>query len=237
MALQLNPVLQIKNGGIECLLLGGDIPSTRASQGAAIDVTAFSNRVKKNARSLKGWVKQSNVQAYRLYDADLPDFSVAIDIYNADEKHCVVQEYKAPRTVNIAVAADRLAGVMDCLPGLLDIPPQNVHLRLRERQGGTAQYTKSDSTQSVVSTVEEYGARYEVNFTDYLDTGLFPQRSLRCWEALGIVSLLICQKPIVTGLSVILTITTLILNATKWFARMSWGGSIAMPLRVMNHLI
>ena len=173
MSLQLNPVLEIKNGGIDCLLLGGDIPSTRAPQGTPIDVTAFSNRVKKNARSLKGWVKQSNVQAYRLYDADLPDFSVAIDIYNADDKHCLVQEYKAPRTVNIAVAADRLAGVMDCLPALLDIPPQNVHLRLRERQGGTAQYTKSDSTQSVVSTVEEYGARYEVNFTDYLDTGLF----------------------------------------------------------------
>lgn len=173
MALQLNPVLEIKNGGIDCLLLGGDIPSTRTPQGVAIDVTAFSNRVKKNVRSLKGWVKQSGIQAYRLYDADLPDFSVAIDIYHAHEKHCLVQEYKAPRTVNIAVAADRLAAVMACLPKLLDIPSRNVHLRLRERQGGTAQYTKTDSTQSVVSVVEEFGARYEVNFTDYLDTGLF----------------------------------------------------------------
>ena len=173
MALQLNPVLEIKNGGMDCVLLGGDIPSTRAPQDGAIDVTAFSNRVKKNARSLKGWVKQSDLQAYRLYDADLPDFSVAIDIYNADDKHCLVQEYKAPRTVNIAVAADRLAAIMACLPALLDIPPQNVHLRLRERQGGTSQYNKTDSTQSVVSAVEEYGARYEVNFTDYLDTGLF----------------------------------------------------------------
>ncbi len=173
MNLQLNPVLELKNGGIDCLLLGGDIPSTRVEQGNAIDVSAFSNRVRKNSRSLKGWLKQSGVQAYRLYDADLPDFAVAIDVYHCDEKHCVVQEYKAPRTVNIAVAADRLAAVMGCLPDILEIPPNNIHLRLRERQGGKAQYTKSGNTTSLVSHVEELGARFEVNFTDYLDSGLF----------------------------------------------------------------
>ena len=214
--LPLSVVLQTKNGGIDCVLLKGEIPSSvrahaptdvhdasgnddadlpsdasaehpqaglyrRETPTAApadrsaltVDATAFINRVRKNQRALKGWIKQQGINAYRVYDADLPDFAVAIDIYNAEQSHCVVQEYQAPASVNMAMAQARLDKVMTSLPAVLDIDPAHVHLKVRQIKSGNEQYEKLSSTASAVVHVQELGARFELNLSDYLDTGLF----------------------------------------------------------------
>ncbi len=138
-----------------------------------VDATPFANRLKKNLRALKGWKKQADIKAYRVYDSDLPEFAVAIDLFESDRLHCVVQEYQAPSTVNMAMAEARLEALMAVLPETLNVEPDCVHLKVREVKTGTQQYERMQSASSRVSLVEEFGAQLEVNFTDYLDTGLF----------------------------------------------------------------
>ena len=143
---------------------------------AAIDLEPFANRLRKNARSLRGWARQGGIDAWRVYDADLPEFAVAIDRYDTEDgaRHVVVQEYRAPASVNAALAAARLDAVVDALPALLDTTPERVHVKVRERQSGTRQYERHDAgAASVRAVLEERGCRWTLNFSDYLDTGLF----------------------------------------------------------------
>lgn len=208
--LPLSAGLQVKNGGIDCVLLIGSVPksgfrkqavdhaffdtedidsnhpqaslyrsqqvSTQARRSTGeieIDTTDFFNRLKKNEKGLKGWLRQNDIHAYRLYDSDLPEFAVAIDIYRGDTSHCVVQEYQAPATVNVAMAQARLEAIMRVVPEFLGISPEQVHLKVREVQTGLQQYEKQDNEGSEIAIIQEFGAALEVNFTDYLDTGLF----------------------------------------------------------------
>jgi 23S rRNA (guanine2445-N2)-methyltransferase / 23S rRNA (guanine2069-N7)-methyltransferase len=129
----------------------------------------FANRVKKNRRKLKSWLKKESITAYRIYDQDLPDFAVAVDIYN---EHVHVQEYQAPKTVDPQKAEKRLRAVLDALPMVLNIPPNQVFLKVRQKQKGAFQYKKQASRKEF-QQVSEYGCRFLVNLTDYLDTGLF----------------------------------------------------------------
>ena len=139
----------------------------------AVDATPFVNRLRKNRKALKGWLKQNGIKAYRLYDSDLPEFAVAIDVFHADETYCVVQEYQAPATVNAAMAQARLNALMVALPGALDIARQHIHLKVRQVKSGTEQYEKLASTGSATLSLEESGVSFELNLSDYLDTGLF----------------------------------------------------------------
>ena len=149
--------------------------TSAATQAAmAIDPGPFVNRLKKNQRALKGWLKQNKISAYRLYDSDLPEFAVAIDVFYADNAvHCVVQEYQAPQTVNAAMAEARLEAVMLALPDALGAEAENIHLKIRQVKSGNAQYEKHAAKRSANITVEESGALLELNLSDYLDTGLF----------------------------------------------------------------
>ncbi|MBF0279107.1 MAG: bifunctional 23S rRNA (guanine(2069)-N(7))-methyltransferase RlmK/23S rRNA (guanine(2445)-N(2))-methyltransferase RlmL [SAR324 cluster bacterium] len=129
----------------------------------------FANRIKKNRRKLKSWLKRESISAYRIYDQDLPEFAVAIDIY---EQWVHVQEYEAPSTVNPQKAQERLQALMDALPLVLEFPPENIFLKVRRKQKGAFQYEKYGTDQKLFP-VREYGCQFLVNFTDYLDTGLF----------------------------------------------------------------
>jgi len=112
------------------------------------------------------------VHAYRIYDADLPEFAMAIDVYDCDARYVVVQEYEAPATVNVAMADQRREAVIAALPELLEVTASRVYLKLRKQQEGTTQYTRQDDSR-VLAILDEQGCRYELNFSDYLDTGLF----------------------------------------------------------------
>lgn len=130
---------------------------------------AFVNRIKKNVKQLEKWAKKERIDSYRLYDADLPEYNVAIDKY---VDYVVIQEYSAPATIPEAVTKRRISDVLLALPSALGIHPDRVTLKTRERQKGTSQYQKLDERKVEVIT-EEYGARFKLNLTGYLDTGLF----------------------------------------------------------------
>jgi 23S rRNA (guanine2445-N2)-methyltransferase / 23S rRNA (guanine2069-N7)-methyltransferase len=140
-----------------------------------IDTSSFINRLQKNKKRLASWLRQNNVSCYRLYDADLPDFAVAIDIYQDEDSHNLwvnVQEYEPPKNIDPIKANQRLTAALQAIGQFLSIPQDHLFLKIRRKQKQLDQYEKlTDNRQ--FHTVTENGCRLQVNFTDYLDTGLF----------------------------------------------------------------
>lgn len=129
----------------------------------------FANRLKKNLKNLGKWARQQEISCYRVYDADMPEFAVAIDLYD-DWAH--VQEYQAPESISEDKARSRLQDVLVALPEVLGIPASHVVLKQRLRQSGSKQYQRMDRKGEFL-TVREGQVRLLVNLTDYLDTGVF----------------------------------------------------------------
>lgn len=137
----------------------------RLSEGARM----FANRLQKNLKQLGKWARREHIDCYRLYDADMPEYALAVDLYQ-DWVH--VQEYAAPRSVDPDKAQARLLDALAAIPQALGIAPQRVVLKRRERQSGTRQYERQ-ATEGRFQEVSEGGVKLLVNLTDYLDTGLF----------------------------------------------------------------
>lgn len=130
---------------------------------------AFANRLAKNRKQLAPWAAREQISCYRVYDQDIPDYAVAVDVYG---EHAHVQEYAAPKEIEAERAESRLRDVMAVVPEVLGIPREQVHLKIRERSRGGSQYGKQAATGKLLE-VREGPARFFVNLTDYLDTGLF----------------------------------------------------------------
>ncbi|MCL2526745.1 MAG: class I SAM-dependent methyltransferase, partial [Coriobacteriia bacterium] len=162
-----------------------DAGSLHAEQGtatAAIDSTEFRNRLTKMAKHRAKWARRAGVSCYRVYDADLPDFKVAIDLYQGaaqtrDEgkKWLHIAEYRAPKEVDEATAHARLAEVLRIAPEVLDVRTQDVFLKRREQAKGGSQYQQSsDSKKSPgYHIINEGGLKFEVDLASKLDTGIF----------------------------------------------------------------
>lgn len=129
----------------------------------------FANRLRKNLKKLDKWAKQQGIECYRLYDADLPEYNVAVDRYGSK---VVVQEHAPPKTVDAQKARQRLFDVINATLAVLELPSNQLILKTRERQKGKNQYEKL-AQKGEFLLVEEYNAKLWVNLTDYLDTGLF----------------------------------------------------------------
>jgi len=136
----------------------------------------FANRMRKNLKRLGKRFRKENITCFRVYDQDLPEYAVAVDIYG---KWVHVQEYRAPDTVDPEKAEARLGRVLAVVPEVLGVPEGNVFLKVRRRQRGKAQYSRQEN-HGVFHEVEENDCRFLVNFSDYIDTGLFlDQRKTR----------------------------------------------------------
>ncbi len=129
----------------------------------------FANRLKKNLKHLGKWARKNQIECYRLYDADLPDYAMAIDIYG---DHVHIQEYAPPPSIDAEKAVQRLNEAMQIIPAILHIPASHVVLKLRKKQRGTQQY-EAQAALNHRFIVTEAGLKFWVNLTDYLDTGLF----------------------------------------------------------------
>ena len=149
----------------------GVAPQTSSTAKPAVSENAqmFANRLAKNQKRLKKWLKQSGETCYRIYDADMPEYALAVDRYG-DRVH--VQEYAAPSSVNPAQAQKRLFDALEVLPEALGVDPSKIYVKRRERQTGAAQYQKREASGERFE-VQEGSARLWVNLRDYLDTGLF----------------------------------------------------------------
>lgn len=132
----------------------------------------LANRLQKNRKQLSRWLARENIHCYRLYDADMPEYALAIDVYEGDQRRVHVQEYAPPRSVDSAKARQRLREALGVILDSLQIDEQQLFFKVRQRQKGTAQYEKL-AEQRHFYPVTENGCRFWVNFEDYLDTGLF----------------------------------------------------------------
>lgn len=167
---------KFKNGPLDCQLALYNIDEKQLEKDAANPQanfaeqdSAFANRLKKNRKGLKGWLKSNQIDSYRLYDADIPEYNVAVDIYG---DYLVIQEYAAPKSIEAEKAAKRLQEVIYWAPKVLEIPTDKVVLKTRAKQKGSNQYQRVDKSKQSI-TVNEHGALFKVNLWDYLDTGLF----------------------------------------------------------------
>jgi 23S rRNA (guanine2445-N2)-methyltransferase / 23S rRNA (guanine2069-N7)-methyltransferase len=172
---------RVFNGTIECRLLRFDLNEASA-QRPAEEVRAdwsnrpgaqmFANRLRKNLQRLDPWAAREHIDCFRVYDADMPEYAFAIDLYGRDSRHVYVQEYAPPKSVNQESARERRREALAVLPEVLSVPLPQVHTRVRKPQKGADQYEKRDSA-AERHTVQEGGLKFWVNFRDYLDTGLF----------------------------------------------------------------
>lgn len=166
------------NGPLACELLnfevsdqwlirhGGLLQSKGAhSEGA----NAFRNRLKKNIKALKKWVRQEDLSAYRVYDADMPEYNVAVDRYG---EVVIVSEYAPPAEIAVARAEQRLQDVLLVVPEVMGIDPDRMALKRRRRQKGQDRYEPTEHRGELVP-VKEAGLRFLINPFDYLDVGLF----------------------------------------------------------------
>jgi 23S rRNA (guanine2445-N2)-methyltransferase / 23S rRNA (guanine2069-N7)-methyltransferase len=166
------------NGAIACELLVSEIG---AVQGSAREAKPLSpgaemvrNRILKNLRNLKKYLAREQVTCFRAYDADLPEYAAAIDVYrDVEEKtHLHVQEYAPPATVDADAARVRLRDLTRAASVALEVPRERIALKVRLRGKGGSKYGRFDERGEAV-IVQEGGLRFEVNLTEYLDTGLF----------------------------------------------------------------
>lgn len=145
----------------------------RVGEGAGFEVpegaVPLLNRLRKNGKHLRRWLEREGIQAYRLYDRDLPEFNVAVDIYG---DQALVQEFKAPASIDEDKARQRRQWAVTAVRAALGVHREQVHLRTRERQKGNRQYRKLDERGNYRPVIEGE-ARLLVNLSDYLDTGLF----------------------------------------------------------------
>jgi 23S rRNA (guanine2445-N2)-methyltransferase / 23S rRNA (guanine2069-N7)-methyltransferase len=165
---------KFKNGPLDCQLANYHVDEKQiagSNSNAEFDQknSAFANRLLKNKKHFKSWLKKEQIECYRLYDADIPEYNVAIDLYG---DHLVIHEYAAPATIDPSKASKRLQEVIYFAPKVLDIPTEKVVLKTRTKQKGSNQYQQLNQTRQAI-VVSEYGAKLKVNLWDYLDTGLF----------------------------------------------------------------
>ncbi|OOF61347.1 bifunctional 23S rRNA (guanine(2069)-N(7))-methyltransferase RlmK/23S rRNA (guanine(2445)-N(2))-methyltransferase RlmL [Rodentibacter pneumotropicus] len=174
-----NRQFKAKNGPLDCVQKNYQI-SARISEQSAVEnslefnrtsevAVDFANRLQKNIKKIEKWAKQQGLDAYRLYDADLPEYNLAVDRY-AD--HIVVQEYAAPKNIDENKARQRLLDAVTATLKVTGVETNKLILKVRQKQKGTNQYEKL-ANKGEYFYVNEYGVQLWVNLTDYLDTGLF----------------------------------------------------------------
>lgn len=180
------------NGAIACDLLICAIASheekARDRKPLSSGGEMVRNRLDKNLRRFKKWLARENVTCFRVYDADLPEYAAAIDVYHgtpagdaqtAPQTWLHVQEYAPPPTVDAQAARTRLRDLLHAAGEALQVPRDRIALKVRSRGKGGAKYGRL-AARGQALIVEEGGLRFEVNLTDYLDTGLFlDHRSVR----------------------------------------------------------
>ncbi|HEV7443858.1 MAG TPA: bifunctional 23S rRNA (guanine(2069)-N(7))-methyltransferase RlmK/23S rRNA (guanine(2445)-N(2))-methyltransferase RlmL, partial [Steroidobacteraceae bacterium] len=189
------------NGALECRLLRLKVDaqserepgrfakpdaSLRESPGARM----FANRLSKNFKRLQTWASRADVSCFRVYDADMPEYAFAIDLYRTLEPDLTwlyVQEYAAPSEIELDAVRRRRNEALSVLSEVTGVPEERIRVRTRRRTKRGEQYRKVDE-QANFHVVMEGGLKFRVNFDDYLDTGLFLDHRLtraRLREAAG----------------------------------------------------
>ncbi|MBI0133128.1 class I SAM-dependent methyltransferase [Snodgrassella sp. W8132] len=133
------------------------------------DIGAFVNRMGKNIKHLRKWAQRQDIEAWRMYDRDIPQYPFAADIY-ADHVH--LQEYDTGWLMHKTDYEKWLAEVVEAVLFVTGLPKEHIHVKKRQRQKGKDQYEKTGVT-GTDFVIHEHGRAFWVNLDKYLDTGLF----------------------------------------------------------------
>jgi len=162
------------NGALECKLYCLDISPQNSHKNTEETLVSGNaqmlyNRLVKNQSHLKKWAKKNEISCYRLYDADLPEYAFAMDVYN---NYIVLQEYAAPASIPQSKVQQRALEVSHMVHSALGFDKDKIINKVRQPQKGKEQYNKlADKHRRMVVT--EGKTKLLVNLYDYLDTGLF----------------------------------------------------------------
>jgi len=174
----------VRNGPIDCLFAqfatatADDVPVAGLPVAVVDDPLAvpLQNRLRKNAKHLQRWAQRNDISCYRVYDADLPEFAFSLDRYHSDVTAGLewfhLQEYQAPATIDVDVAARRIELAQRVVSEVFALSPDRLFSKTRSRQRGAAQYQKQDNRGEFFQ-VREGAAALLINLSDYLDSGLF----------------------------------------------------------------
>jgi 23S rRNA (guanine2445-N2)-methyltransferase / 23S rRNA (guanine2069-N7)-methyltransferase len=162
------------NGPVECSLAIYAIKERETEEPLSPGAEMAANRMRKNMKQLRKWLRAEGVTCYRLYDADMPEYSAAVDIYESSDNLLWVhlQEYAPPASIDPKAAARRLAELVDAVSAATGVPVDRISVKQRSRQKGKEQYRKMGEKHHQIEVFEN-GLRFLVNLHDYLDTGLF----------------------------------------------------------------
>ena len=133
------------------------------------NISDFINRLGKNVKHQLKWAKRQNIEAWRIYDKDIPQYPFAIDVYG---EHIHLQEYDTGWLMHPDDYQKWLDDVREAVQFVTGFERHNIHLKQRSRQKGTAQYEKTGALGEDF-IVYEHGRQFWVNLDKYLDTGLF----------------------------------------------------------------
>lgn len=164
--------LPARNGALPIWMLSGRVvaPQQEDTDTEALQhAEMFANRVRKNQQRLGRWARRNGLEAYRIYDRDLPEYALVVDRY-ADA--ACVQEIAPPASIDPVMAERRRRAALTLLPGALGIEPEAMYFRERRRQSPETQYGVQERRRET-AWVSEGDARFQVNLSDYLDTGLY----------------------------------------------------------------
>lgn len=138
-------------------------------------VQQFAGRLRKMVKARRKWARKNDIHAYRVYDADLPDYAVAVDVFEeakTEKQYVLVTEYQAPSEIDPQKAYRRFKDACAVTAALLEVEEGAFFTRVRRQDRGGSQYRK-DTHDSHIVLVEEAGHPFELDLSGYLDTGLF----------------------------------------------------------------
>lgn len=129
----------------------------------------FSNRLTRMSKHWKKWARRRGITCFRIYDRDIPQVPLVIDLY---ENNCLVSEYINSYPMSEEERESERNTIRNLIIEILQLAPENLFWKTRERKKGNLQYEKLD-TQEKSIRANEGGLKFKVNLSDYLDTGLF----------------------------------------------------------------
>ncbi|MCP4041512.1 MAG: bifunctional 23S rRNA (guanine(2069)-N(7))-methyltransferase RlmK/23S rRNA (guanine(2445)-N(2))-methyltransferase RlmL, partial [Gammaproteobacteria bacterium] len=192
MTLGSGPATTLYNGALECRLFDFQIPAKQSPESPNHGVKSVPepgeqplsdgssmliNRLRKNLKHTGRWARRNGISCYRLYDSDLPEYPMAVDVYSGTKTWVHVQEYAAPRSVDESRVEQRSREALVAIKQVLEVPGEQLFHKIRRKQKGRDQYEKLGK-EGIFHEVREGECRLLVNFTDYLDTGLFPDHRI-----------------------------------------------------------
>ena len=132
---------------------------------------ALKNRLQKNLKKLKTYLDKNQLESYRIYNKDIPEYPYLIDIYK--DKAVIYEQGKKLNEDDEPKRIQHQKDIELCLSEVFKIPAENQFFKIRQKQKGTQQYTPLTQESTDYFLINEPPFKFWINLERYLDTGLF----------------------------------------------------------------